>query len=199
MTSASGSLNISLYLSFDSFQPSRTVGVWWHKSSVRGLKSNLKEQSNSVTNPKIYVDADACPVKEEVLKVAERHGFSVYYVSNAYMRLPKGQLVNQVVVSDSFDAADDWIAENVTSSDIVVTADIPLAHRCLGNQALVVNSNGREFTEASIGQALAGRAISQHLREMGVQSSQTGPYSKQERSIFLQKLEILCRRARNLS
>lgn len=144
----------------------------------------------------IYVDADACPVKDEVLKVAVRHDMPIHYVANAFMRLPDDRLVNRVVVPDGPDVADDWIAERATKGDVVVTQDIPLAGRCLENGAVVIGNTGREYSEASIGQALASRAINQHLREMGEMAGGGKAFSPGDRSRFLQALESACRRAK---
>lgn len=149
-----------------------------------------------MSEPIVYVDADACPVKDEVLKVAERHNMAIYYVANAYMRLPEHRLVNRVVVNDSFDAADDWIAEHAKERDIVITNDIPLAGRCLEKAAIVIGSTGKEFTDASIGQALASRALNQHLREIGQITGGPRSFSRNDRSQFLQTMENACRRAK---
>ena len=137
----------------------------------------------------IYVDADACPVKDEVMRVAGRHGIRVHYVSNAWMRLPDSPLVNRVVVSDGFDAADDWIADNIAPGDIAITADIPLAARCLSRGARVVGPSGRRFTEDGIGAALAMRDLKSHLRDSGEIRDHGPPFTKQDRSRFLQALE----------
>lgn len=137
----------------------------------------------------IYVDADACPVKDEAAKVAARHGFAIYFVSNAFMRLPEGGNVNRVVVPDGPDVADDWIAERITAADIAVTADIPLASRCLKAGAKVIGSTGRPFTDANIGSALAMRDLQQHLRETGESKGYNASFTKQDRSRFLQALE----------
>ncbi|KAB2911014.1 MAG: YaiI/YqxD family protein [Hyphomicrobiaceae bacterium] len=137
----------------------------------------------------LYVDADACPVKEEALRVAERHGLPIHFVANAYMRLPEGPLVRRVVVSDGPDAADDWIAERATKGDIVVTADIPLASRCLKAGARVVGPTGKPFTDAGIGMALAMRDLSRHLRETGESKGYNASFTRQDRSRFLQALE----------
>ncbi|MEM8836815.1 MAG: YaiI/YqxD family protein [Pseudomonadota bacterium] len=146
--------------------------------------------------PQIYVDADACPVKDEVVKVAIRHDFPVTFVSNAFMRLPEDRLVTRRIVPEGPDAADDWIAEEVAASDIVVTNDIPLADRCLKKGALVISGTGRDFTEANIGSALASRAISQHLREIGEMTGGPKGFSAKDRSAFLQAMERACRRAK---
>src|SRR5689334_2168795 len=109
----------------------------------------------------IYVDADACPVKAEIYRVAERHGLKVYVVSNSYIMVPRDPRVERVVVGDRFDAADDWIAERAGRGDIVVTSDVPLASRCVKAGAACIAPNGRQFTEASIGMALATRNLMQ--------------------------------------
>lgn len=149
-----------------------------------------------MTNPIIYVDADACPVKDEVLKVAIRHNLEIYYVSNAFMRLPEDRLVHRVIVPEGPDIADDWIAERTEEFDIVVTNDIPLASRCLEKKSLVIGGTGREFTEAGIGQALASRSINQHLREIGETGYMPRAFSPRDRSSFLQSMESLCRRGK---
>ena len=137
----------------------------------------------------IYVDADACPVKDEVLRVAERHGIDAYMVSNSFMRLPDSPLITRVVVGDKFDEADDWIAERCTADDIVVTGDIPLASRCLKAGATVIGHTGKPFTEASIGMALAMRELMTDLRAMGEVRGGNAAFSKQDRSRFLQAME----------
>ena len=137
----------------------------------------------------LYIDADACPVKDEAVRVAERHGLEIYFVSNAYMRLPEGPLIKRLVVPEGPDAADDWIAERATKGDIVVTADIPLAARCLKAGARVIGNTGKPFTEANIGQALAMRDFSRHLRETGESKGYNASFTRQDRSRFLQALE----------
>ena len=135
------------------------------------------------------MDADACPVKDEVLRVAERHGLTLHVVSNQWMRLGQSALIHQVVVPDSPDAADDWIAEHIGSEDIAVTADIPLAHRCIKRGAVVLNHNGKPFTEEGIGMALAMRDLMSHLRDTGEIKGGGPAFSKQDRSRFLSALE----------
>jgi uncharacterized protein YaiI (UPF0178 family) len=137
----------------------------------------------------LYIDADACPVKDEAVRVAERHGLVVHFVSNAYMRLPEGPLIRRVVVSDGPDAADDWIAERAGKGDIVVTADIPLAARCLKAGARVIGPTGKPFNDAGIGMALAMRDLSRHLRETGESKGYNAAFTRQDRSRFLQALE----------
>lgn len=137
----------------------------------------------------IYVDADACPVKNEIVRVAERRGVTVHMVSNSFMRLAEGPLVKRVIVSDGFDAADDWIAERSGPADIVVTADIPLADRCLKAGAYVLGPTGRPFTADNIGTALAMRDLMGHLRDTGEVRGNNPSFSSRDRSQFLQALE----------
>ena len=147
---------------------------------------------------RILVDADACPVKDEVYRVAFRHGVAVRVVSNMRMRVPDHPLVERVVVSDAFDAADDWIAETATANDVVITGDILLADRALKAGATVLGHNGKPFTNASIGGAIATRAIMADLR-VGADGIGGGPapFAKADRSRFLQALdEALVRLAR---
>jgi hypothetical protein len=143
----------------------------------------------------LYVDADACPVKDEAVRVAERHGLPIYFVSNSWMRLPEGPLIRRVVVSDGADAADDWIAERIGPRDIAVTADIPLAGRCLKRGAQVVGPTGKPFTQEGIGMALAMRELSAHLRETGESKGYNVGFTKADRSRFLQALEEAVQRA----
>ena len=137
----------------------------------------------------IYVDADACPVKDEAVRVAERHGIEIHFVSNSWMRLLEGPLIKRMVVSEGPDAADDWIAARATKGDIVVTADIPLAARCLKSGARVIGNTGKPFTESNIGQALAMRDFSRHLRETGESKGYNASFTRQDRSLFLQAME----------
>ena len=139
--------------------------------------------------PQIYVDADACPVKLEVVRVAERHGLAVHMVANSWMRLPESTNVNRVVVTDGFDAADNWIAERIGRADIAVTADIPLAARCLKAGARVIGNTGKPFTTESIGMALAMRDLMAHLRETGEVRGGNAAFAKADRSRFLEALE----------
>ena len=139
----------------------------------------------------IFVDADACPVKDEVFRVAKRYGFKVWLVSNSSIKIPKDVLVVMVVVKDHFDAADDWIAENIHDNDIAVSADIPLASRCLKNGARVIDPKGRVFTKETIGEALANRELSAYLRDMGNNTNRPAPFGKRDRSRFLQQLDGL--------
>jgi len=146
---------------------------------------------------RVLIDADACPVKDEVYKVAFRREVPVRVVSNAHLRVPAHPLVERVVVSDRFDAADDWIAEQAGPRDVVITADILLADRCLKNGAAVIANNGKPFTAASIGGAIATRAIMADLRAGGDVVGGPAPFTKADRSRFLQALdEALVRLAR---
>jgi uncharacterized protein len=145
----------------------------------------------------IYVDADACPVKPEILKVAERHGLEVTFVANSGLRPSRDPMVKNVIVSGSFDAADDWIAERVGEGDIVVTADVPLAGRCVATGAFVTGPTGRLFDQANIGMATAMRDLGQHLREIGESKGYNAPFSARDRSAFLETLDRLCRRAKS--
>ena len=137
----------------------------------------------------IYVDADACPVKEEVYRVAERYGLEVTLVANSWMRIPSQEWIRLEVVEDGPDAADDWIVENVELNDLVVTADIPLASACIGRGARVIGTTGKPFTEENIGQILATRDLMAELRNAGEISGGPPPIGKQERSLFLQQLD----------
>jgi uncharacterized protein YaiI (UPF0178 family) len=147
--------------------------------------------------PRIFVDADACPVKDEALRVAERHGLTLFFVSNSWMRLPDSSLVERIVVAEGADAADDWIAEHAGSSDIVVTADIPLASRSLKKGSQVIGPTGKPFTETGIGMALAMRDLSAHLREIGESKGYNKSFTRQDRSRFLEALELAVRRAQH--
>ena len=137
----------------------------------------------------IYVDADACPVKEEILKVSYRHKLNVYIVSNQWMRIEVGPLVQKIVVSDGPDVADDWIADHITPQDIAVTADILLAKRCLDAEAIVLGPTGKAFSADNIGMAVAMRDLNAHLRETGESKGYNPSFTKTDKSRFLQALE----------
>ena len=139
----------------------------------------------------IYIDADACPVREEVYRVAERVGLDVFVVSNGSrpIRPSQNPRIRMVVVAEGADAADDWIAERITPADICVTNDIPLASRCLKRQARALAANGRLWTVNNIGNALAGRELSRHLRELGVATRGPAALTKADRSRFLGALD----------
>jgi uncharacterized protein YaiI (UPF0178 family) len=146
----------------------------------------------------LYVDADACPVKDEVYRVAERYGLPVFVVSNSWIRVPRDVRVAPVVVEDAPDAADNWIAERAGTGDVVVTADIPLADRALKAGAQAVHPSGRPFTPDSIGGALASRMIGEHLRSIGEVTRGPKPFTAADRSRFLQALDAAVVRARRL-
>ncbi|OJW13682.1 MAG: hypothetical protein BGO49_29580 [Planctomycetales bacterium 71-10] len=137
----------------------------------------------------IYIDADACPVKEETYRVARRHEIKVFVVANASMYVPKEDLIELVVVKGGFDSADDWIVERIGGSDVAVTSDIPLAERCLKAGARVLSPKGRPFTEDAIGDAMATRALMEMLRQGGDFGGGPAPFSKADRSLFLSKLD----------
>ena len=139
--------------------------------------------------PEIYVDSDACPVKPEVMRVAQRYGLMVTFVSNSWMRLPKEWDAKLMVVEGQFDAADDWIVEHVAKNDVVVTADIPLVHRCIKAGARVIGPQGRLFTDENIGNLLATRDLLHVLRGAGEISGGPAPFQKEDRSRFLQGLD----------
>ena len=145
--------------------------------------------------PHIYVDADACPVKAEVVKVAERHGLAVVFVANAWLAVPRAPRVRVQVVSGAFDAADDWIAGQVQRDDVVVTADIPLAARCVKSGARVLGPSGKPFTDDNIGNALATRELMADLRAYGVGGGPP-PFGPKDRSRFLEALERVLREAK---
>lgn len=138
---------------------------------------------------KIFIDADGCPVKDEVYRVAERYQLSVVLVANKPLNLPLNPLLEMVVVKGSFDAADDWIVDNCLAHDIIITADILLAERCVKKSARVLGHKGDEFTEDNIGSAVASRELMQNLRHMGEVRGGPAPMDKQARSKFLATLD----------
>jgi uncharacterized protein len=147
------------------------------------------EASRKLTD--IYVDGDACPVRDEIYRVAARLTLNVFVVSNGPrpIRPPGASNVSMVLVGDSADAADDWIAEHISAVDVCVTSDIPLASRCLKQGARVVSPTGKHWTEGNIGNALAGREIARHLRELGANTGGPAPMTRKDRSRFLSALD----------
>jgi uncharacterized protein YaiI (UPF0178 family) len=139
----------------------------------------------------IYVDGDACPVREEIYRVATRLRLNVFVVSNGSrpIRPPGTSNVSMVLVGDNADTADDWIAERIGATDVCVTSDIPLASRCLRKRARVLSPTGKQWTEANIGNALAGRDIARHLRELGQNIGGPAPLTKRDRSQFFSALD----------
>lgn len=150
----------------------------------------------SAPGPQIYVDADACPVKEEVVTVAQRHGVTVTFVSNGGLRPSRDPMVRNVVVPrEKADAADDWIVENARAGDVVITADIPLAARTVALGCHVLGPTGRSFTAETIGMAVAMRDLKQHLRETGESKGYNAAFTPKDRSRFLGELDRVLRQA----
>jgi uncharacterized protein YaiI (UPF0178 family) len=149
-------------------------------------------QAQKVT--RIYVDADACPVKDEVYRVATRHGLPVSVVANGFIRVPTDPLIERIAAGGAPDAADDWIAERAGLGDIVITADIPLAARCVKAGAEVIAPNGRPFTEAAMGMTLAVRNLMHDLRSAGEVTGGPRPFAPRDRSAFLAALDQAIRR-----
>ena len=145
---------------------------------------------------RIFVDADGCPVKQEICKVAKRYGIQALFVANTWMRIGLEEGREMVVVDGDFNAADNWIAEQAAEDDIVITADIPLAARCLAKEAVVLDPRGGAFTENTIGQALATRELMSHLRSMEQVGGGPAPFEKRDRSRFLQRLDETLQSAR---
>lgn len=144
----------------------------------------------------IFIDADACPVKNETYRVAERYGLHVYVVANSFLNVPREPWIERVVVSDGFDAADDWIAERAGPHAIVITADVPLASRCVKAGASALSPTGKAFTDSSVGMALATRNLMQELREAGAVTGGPPPFSAKDRSAFLGALDRAVMRLR---
>ncbi len=139
---------------------------------------------------RIFVDADACPVKPEVYRVAERYGLKVFVVANAFMNVPRSPMIERVIVPEGPDLADDWIAERAIASDVVITADIPLAARCVRNGATVIGPTGKGFDDNSVGMALATRNLMSDLRSAGATTRGPKPLSRQDLSRFLSALDL---------
>lgn len=146
----------------------------------------------------IFIDADACPLKNEVYRVAQRYSLDVILVSNSWMRVPDEQWIKLKVVGDGFDEADDWIVDQAQIHDIVITSDILLASRCLKKGARVIGSTGRSFTDDNIGDAVATRNLMEKLREAGEMTGGPAPLSKSDRSRFLQELDLVIQSIRRL-
>ncbi len=147
----------------------------------------------------IYVDADACPVKGEIIRVAERHDVVVTLVANGGLRPSHDPMIKTIIVSQGADVADDWIADNAANNDIVITADIPLAQRCLENGALVLGPTGKAFDPTNIGMAIAMRELNQHLRETGESKGYNKSFSAKDRSQFLSALDEAVRTKKSAS
>jgi uncharacterized protein YaiI (UPF0178 family) len=147
-----------------------------------------------LTSPRIYVDADACPVKDEIYRVAARHGLPVSVVAGGYIRVPDDPLIERIAAGAGMDAADDWIAERAGEGDIVITSDIPLASRCVKTGASVIAPNGKPFTEESIGMTLAVRNLMTDLRSSGEITGGPRSFQPRDRSAFLSALDQAIRR-----
>ena len=160
-------------------------------AAVPACQSRRMEPEKTIV---IHVDADACPVKPEIYRVAERHRIKVFVVANSYLNVPREPWIERVTVSDGFDAADDWIAERARKGAIVITADIPLASRCIKAGAEVIGPTGKPFSEASIGMALATRDMMEDLRASGLVTGGQAPFSPRDRSAFLQALDLAIQR-----
>jgi uncharacterized protein len=154
------------------------------------------ERRDEDHTPRIFIDGDACPVKAEAIRVAERHKLPVVIVSNGGLRPSRDPMITHVVVAKSADAADDWIADHVRAGEIVVTADIPLAARVVAKGAHALGPNGRPFTVDSIGMALAMRNLNEHLRDTGEIRGLNPGFTREDRSRFLGELDRLARRAK---
>lgn len=144
----------------------------------------------------LFIDADACPVKDETYKVAARYGLKTFVVSNSFMQIPASPLIERVVVDAGPDIADDWIAERAVAGDIVITNDIPLADRVLKSGAAAIKPNGQPFTHDSIGSALAQRSIMEHIRSTGEITGGPRPFDRADRSRFLQALDTAIQKSR---
>ena len=148
---------------------------------------------------RIFVDADGCPVKDEVYRVAQRYDLSVTVVANSIIHVPEHPWIERVLVRGTLDAADHWIATHAGANDIVITSDIPLASRCLDNSARVLDPRGREFSPATIGEALAQRELMSQLRDRGLVSGGPAAFDKRDRSRFLQQLDAVIQSIRRSS
>ena len=144
----------------------------------------------------IFIDADACPVKDETYKVAARYGLKTFVVSNSFMQIPASPLIERVIVDAGPDIADDWIADRAVAGDIVITNDIPLADRVLKSGAAAIKPNGQPFTADSIGSALAQRSIMEHIRSTGEITGGPRPFDRADRSRFLQALDTAIQKSR---
>ncbi len=156
-------------------------------------------KSNEEPMPKIYIDADACPVKDEVYKVAARYQLQVLVVANQWINVPVSPTIEMKVVDGGFDAADDWIVEDSQANDIVITADILLADRCVKKKVRAIGPKGEEFTEDNVGSAVASRELMQNLRHMGEMRGGPAPMDKKARSNFLNKLDQVIQSVKRLT
>ena len=158
----------------------------------------MSSVTSSGLGPRLFVDADACPVKDERYKVARRYGLKVYVVANSFLLVPKEAQIERIVVDAGPDVADDWIVDQCQRGDVIITADIPLAGRCLEKAALVIGPTGRAFTPDTIGMALAQRGLAEHLRSTGEITRGPPPFQASDRSRFLSALDEAVHKARRL-
>ena len=165
------------------------ITVFVRNEHPRGSGLLISCTMSDATMIEIYVDADACPVKDEIYRVADRHNLKVYIVSNAFMRLPQSPLIERVLVEEGPDVADDWITEHASPTDIAITADIPLAARCVRNGVTTISPVGKPFTDDNIGLTLATRNLMTDLRETSNTQTYNAAFSAKDRSTFLQALE----------
>jgi hypothetical protein len=156
----------------------------------------MMEEAQKPAAIRIFVDADACPVKQEIYRVAERYAVKVYVVANAFLVVPRSDQIERVIVPEGLDVADNWIAERAGATDIVITADIPLAGRCVRNGATVIGTAGKPFTDDSIGMAMATRDLLTELRSAGATTRGPPPLSRQDISRFLSALDLAVVRLR---
>jgi uncharacterized protein YaiI (UPF0178 family) len=154
------------------------------------------EEAQKPAAIRIFVDADACPMKQEIYRVAERYALKVYVVANTFLAVPRGDQIERVIVPEGPDVADNWIAERAGDTDIVITADIPLARRCVRNGATVIGTAGKLFTDDSIGMAMATRDLLTELRSAGATTRGPPPLSRQDISRFLSALDLAVVRLR---
>jgi uncharacterized protein len=152
--------------------------------------AELLEDPKQLVSIRIFVDADACPVKQEVYRVAERYDLQVFVVANSYMNVPRSDMIARVIVSEGPDIADNWIVERAGATDIVITADIPLAGRCVRKGATAIGPTGKPFTDDSIGMALATRDLMTDLRSAGASTRGPPPLTRQDISRFLSALDL---------
>jgi uncharacterized protein len=163
-------------------------------SAISASRPNPQPMTPILNTTRIYVDADACPVKDEIYRVAARHGLPVSVVAGQFIRVPQDPLIERIAAGSGMDAADDWIAERATRGDIVVTSDIPLASRCVKAGAEVIAPNGKPFTEQSIGMTLAVRNLMTDLRSSGEVTGGPRSFAPRDRSAFLSALDQTIRR-----
>jgi uncharacterized protein YaiI (UPF0178 family) len=175
----------------------RTQKTPWQARSCRvslAFYALLEYDALEMVKPRIYVDADACPVKDEIYRVAGRHGLPVSVVAGNFIRVPQDPLIERIAAGSGMDAADDWIAERAGKGDIVITSDIPLASRCVKAGAEVIAPNGKPFTEQSIGMTLAVRNLMTDLRSSGEITGGPRSFAPRDRSAFLSALDQTIRR-----